>query len=125
MNINNKTQLQQDLESIQNKIDASEDAIAIAIDRLNDARKYFWGLPDERLSGVLQHLNDSDELNSLFISHSGYAVDLNSLAENHTDIVKRAAIGRSRDYTITDGVVELEALPEDQPIDDVLDSPEV
>ena len=125
MNINNKTQLQQDLESIQNKIDASEDAIAIAIDRLNDARKYFWGLPDERLSGVLQHLNDSDELNSLFISHSGYAVDLNSLAENHTDIVKRAAIGRSRDYTITDGVVELEVLPEDQPIDDVLDSPEV
>jgi len=125
MNINNKTQLQQDLESIQNKIDSSEDAIAIAIDRLNDARKYFWGLPDDRLSGVLQHLHDSDELNNLFISHSGYAVDLNSLAENHTDIVKRAAIGRSRDYTITDGVVELEALPEDQPIDDVLDSPEV
>ena len=125
MNISTKTQLQQDLESIQNKIDSSEDAIAIAIDRLNDARKYFWGLPDERLSGVLQHLNDSDELNPLFISHSGYAVDLNSLAENHTDIVKRAAIGRSRDYTITDGVVELEVLPEDQPIDDVLDSPEV
>ena len=125
MNISTKTQLQQDLESIQNKIDASEDAIAIAIDRLNDARKYFWGLPDERLSGVLQHLNDSDELNNLFISHSGYAVDLNSLAENHTDIVKRAAIGRSRDYTITDGVVELADPVVEEPSDPITGSPEV
>ena len=125
MNINNKTQLQQDLESIQNKIDSSEDAIAIAIDRLNDARKYFWSLPDERLSGVLQHLHDSDELNNLFISHSGYAVDLNSLAENHTDIVKRAAIGRSRDYTITDGVVELADPVTGEPFDPITGSPEV
>jgi len=125
MNINNQTQLQQDLESIQNKIDHSEDAIGIAIDRLNDARKFFWALPDERLSGVLQHLHDSDELNDLFVAHSGYAVDLNSLAENHTDIVKRAAIGRSRDYTITDGVVELADLVTGEPFDPITGSPEV
>ena len=125
MNINTKTQLQKDLESIQGKIDFSEEAIAIAIDRLNDARKYFWGLPDDRLSGVLQHLHDSDELNNLFISHSGYAVDLNSLAENHTDIVKRAAIGRSRDYTITDGVVELADPVVEEPSDPITGSPEV
>lgn len=125
MNINNKTQLQQDLESIQNKIDYSEDAIGIAIDRLNDARKYFWALPDERLSGVLQHLHDSDELNDLFIAHSGYAVDLNSIAEDHTEIVKRAAIGRSRDYTITDGEVELADPVVEEPSDPITGSPEV
>jgi len=125
MNINNKTQLQQDLESIQNKIDHSEDAIGIAIDRLNDARKFFWALPDERLSGVLQHLHDSDELNDLFVAHSGYAVDLNSMAEDHTEIAKRAAIGRSRDYTITDGVVELADLVTGEPFDPITGSPEV
>ena len=125
MNINNKTQLQQDLESIQNKIDSSEDAIAIAIDRLNDARKYFWSLPDDRLSGVLQHLHDNNELNDLFISHSGYAVDLNSLAETHTEITKRAAVGRSRDYTITDGVIELADPVVEEPSDPITGSPEV
>jgi hypothetical protein len=75
MNINNKSQLQQDLESIQNKIDLSEDAIAIAIDRLNEARKYFWSLPDDRLSEVLRQLDDDNKLNDLFIAHSGYAAN--------------------------------------------------
>ena len=125
MNINNKTQLQQDLESIQNKIDSSEDAIGIAIDRLNDARKHFWSLPDDRLSGVLQYLHDNNKLDDLFISHRGYAVDLNSLAENHTEFTKRAAIGGSRDYTITDGVIELADPVVEEPSDPITESPEV
>ena len=125
MNINNKSQLEQDLESIQNKIDLSEDAIAIAIDRLNEARKYFWSLPDDRLSEVLRQLDDDNKLNDLFIAHSGYAASLNSLAENHTEIVKRAMIGSDRDYTITDGVVELANPVTEEPFDSITDSPEV
>lgn len=107
MNINTKTQLQKDLESIQGKIDFSEEAIGLAIDRLNDAHQHFWDLPNDRLSGVLQHLYDNNELDSLFATHSGYAVDLNTLASNYTEITKQALVGKSRDFSITDGVVEL------------------
>jgi len=108
MNINTKTQLQKDLESIQGKIDFSEEAIGLAIDRLNEAHQHFWDLPDDRLSGVLQHLHDNDELDSLFAAHSGYAVELNAIATGHTEITKQALIGRNRDFTISGNVVVLE-----------------
>ena len=125
MNIINKTQLQKDLESIQKKIDSSEDAIGIAIDRLNDARKHFWSLPDDRLSELLQHLHDWDELEGLFTAHNEYADDLNVLADTHTEITRRAAIGRGRDFTITDGVVQLAEEVAEEPSESMEESPEV
>ena len=113
MNINNKTQLQSDLNCIQAGIDKSEEAVGIAIDLLNQAHKEFWAFPDDRLEAVLQQLHNDNSLNDLFTNHSGYAVDLNSLAENHTDIVKRAKVGANREFTISDDIVTLPPEPVD------------
>lgn len=113
MNINNKTQLQSDLNRIQAGIDKSEEVVGVAIDRLNQAHKEFWSFPDDRLEAVLQQLHDDNSLNDLFANHSGYAVDLNSLAENHTDIVKRARVGANREFTISDDIVTLTPEPVD------------
>ena len=113
MKINNQTQLQSDLNCIQAAINKTEDALAIAIDLLNQTHKEFWAFPDDRLEAVLQQLHDDNSLNDLFVNHSGYAVDLNSLAENHTDIVKRARVGANRDFTISDDIVSLTPEPVD------------
>ena len=113
MKINNQTQLQSDLNCIQAAINKTEDALAIAIDLLNQTHKEFWAFPDDRLEAVLQQLHDDNSLNDLFVNHSGYAVDLNSLAENHTDIVKRAKVGANREFTISDDIVSLTPEPVD------------
>ena len=111
MKINNQTQLQLDLNCIQAAINKTEDSLAIAIDLLNEAHKEFWAFPDDRLEAVLQQLHDDNSLNDLFVNHSGYAVDLNSLAENHTDIVKRAKVGANREFTISNDIVTLTPEP--------------
>ena len=113
MKINNQTQLQSDLNCIQAAINKTEDALAIAIDLLNQTHKEFWAFPDDRLEAVLQQLHDDNSLTDLFVNHSGYAVDLNSLAENHTDIVKRAKVGANREFTISDDIVSLTPEPVD------------
>ena len=113
MKINNQTQLQSDLNCIQAAINKTEDALAIAIDLLNQTHEEFWAFPDDRLEAVLQQLHDDDSLTDLFVNHSGYAVDLNSLAENHTDIVKRAKVGANREFTISDDIVTLTPEPVD------------
>jgi len=113
MNINNKTQLQSDLNSIQAGIDKSEEAVGIAIDRLNQAHKEFWAFPDDRLEAVLQQLHNDNSLNDLFANHNDYAADLNSLAEKHTNIVKRARAVANREFTISNDVVKLTPEPVD------------
>jgi len=113
MNINNKTQLQSDLNCIQAGIDKSEEAVEIAIDRLNQAHKEFWAFPDDRLEAVLQQLHNDNSLNDLFANHNDYAADLNSLAEKHTNIVKRARAVANREFTISNDVVKLTPEPVD------------
>lgn len=113
MNINNKTQLQSDLNRIQAGIDKSEEAVEIAIDRLNQAHKEFWAFPDDRLEAVLQQLHNDNSLNDLFANHNDYAADLNSLAEKHTNIVKRARAVANREFTISNDVVKLTPEPVD------------
>lgn len=113
MKINNQTQLQTDLNSIQVGINKSEEAVEIAIDRLNQAHKEFWAFPDDRLEAVLQQLHNDNSLNDLFTNHNDYAADLNSLAEKHTDIVKRARAVANREFTISNDVVKLTPEPVD------------
>ena len=125
MKINNQTQLQSDLNCIQAAINKTEDALAIAIDLLNQTHEEFWAFPDDRLEAVLQQLHDDDSLTDLFVNHSGYAVDLNSLAENHTDIVKRAKVGANREFTISDDIVTLTPEPVDPLPPEPTDSPDV
>tara|TARA_R100000654_G_scaffold75177_1_gene111789 strand:+ start:1876 stop:2268 length:393 start_codon:yes stop_codon:yes gene_type:complete len=130
MKINNQTQLQSDLNRIQTAINKTEDAVAIAIDLLNQAHKEFWAFPDDRLEAILQQLHNDNSLNDLFTNHSDYAVDLNSLAENHTNIVKRAIVGANREFTISDDIVTLtpesvDPLPEEPTDSPDIDSPDV
>jgi len=114
MDIVTKTQLQQDLEKIQLDAVQSKEAIENAISKLNDAHRNFWNLPDDRLESVLQHMVDENLLDSVFMTHLNSATDLNKLATD-LDLAKRAIIGPSREFTVTDGVVALTPLPETVP----------
>jgi len=125
MNINNKTQLQSDLNCIQAGIDKSEEAVEIAIDRLNQAHKEFWAFPDDRLEAVLQQLHNDNSLNDLFANHNDYAADLNSLAEKHTNIVKRARAVANREFTISNDVVKLTPEPVDPLPPEPTSSPDI
>lgn len=114
MDIVTKTQLQQDLEQIQLDAVQSEQAIENAISRLNDTHRNFWNLPDDRLESVLQHMVDADMLDSVFMTHLNSATDLNKLATD-LELSKRAIIGPSREFTVTDGIVTLTPIPETTP----------
>jgi len=125
MKINNQTQLQTDLNSIQVGINKSEEAVEIAIDRLNQAHKEFWAFPDDRLEAVLQQLHNDNSLNDLFANHNDYAADLNSLAEKHTDIVKRARAVANREFTISNDIVKLTPEPVDPLPSEPTGSPDI
>jgi hypothetical protein len=108
MNLREKTQLDLDIEQIEQSADTFLRSITSAITTLNDAHKGVWSLPDNRLQAVLQYLSNVKKLQPLLENHHFAATYLNSILQR-SDIQTPTAITTvSKPYILNeDGSVVL------------------
>lgn len=79
MNLKEKTQLDIDIENIEQYADTFLRSITSAIFSLNEAYTQVWSLPDDRLQKVLQYLYDNNKLQLLLENHNFAANSLNEI----------------------------------------------
>lgn len=113
MNLKEKTQLDIDIENIEQYADTFLRSIRSAVFSLNEAYTQVWSLPDDRLQKVLQYLHDNNKLQTLLEDHYYAAISLN-------DIMKRGNIEDSiaysikgREFTIINNIVYISSKQED------------
>lgn len=78
--ITTKTQLQQDINAIENAASTAMLAVDAAIHALNISYNALWTLPTDRLVGLLQHLYNENLLLEVFEKHHNAANKLNEIA---------------------------------------------
>ena len=115
MTIIPKTQLEKDIQAIEEASASFSSSINSAIYILNIAYETLWSLPDDRLVAVLQRLYDVGKLMELFIDHNFSAVNLNAISDKAQANGQKAITAAGREFTIVDGVVALVPLPTPEP----------
>jgi hypothetical protein len=116
MNITDKTQLQINLDNLEKRVSKATQALQNAANTLNVAYDAVWGLPEDQLLECLQELVDTNKFEQIFGIHENAAISINALLDAVEAAGVRAKVGAARAYTITDGVVTLEPLPEPEPV---------
>lgn len=119
MTIIPKTQLEKDIQAIEDASATFSNAVNAAIFALNLAYDALWKLPDDRLVAVLQRLYDAGKPIELFTDHNFSAVNLNEIQDKAQASGPRAIAVAGREFTIVDGVVSLVPLPQPEPIIDM------
>lgn len=112
MNITDKTQLQINLDNLEKRVSKATQALQNAANTLNVAYDAVWGLPEDQLLECLQELVNTNKFEEIFGVHEAAATSINSILDTVGATGVRAKVGAARAYTITDGVVTLEPLPE-------------
>lgn len=115
MNIIPKTQIEIDIQAIEDASATFSNAVNAAIFTLNLAYDALWKLPDDRLVAVLQRLYDAGKLMELFTDHNFSAVNLNEIQDKAQASGQRAIAVAGREFTIVDGVISLVPLPTPEP----------
>ena len=112
MNITDKTQLQINLDNLEKRVSKATLALQNAANTLNVAYDAVWDLPEDQLLECLQELVNTNKFEQIFGIHENAATSINSLLDAVQAPGVRAKVGAARVYTIADGVVALEPLPE-------------
>ena len=115
MNITDKTQLQINLDNLEKRVSKATQALQNAANTLNVAYDAVWSLPEDQLLECLQELVNTNKFEQIFGVHETAATSINSILDTVGAAGVRAKVGAARAYTITDGVVALESLPEPEP----------
>jgi hypothetical protein len=117
MNITDKTTLQRNLDSLERRVTKATQALQNTANNLNAAYDSVWSLPEDQLLECLQALVTNGKFEQIFTVHANAAASVNTLLDAVGASGTRAKVGAARPYTITDGVVTLDPLPEPEPID--------
>lgn len=112
--ITNKSQLQQDIDTIDNAAYSAFSAFSASAFTLNNSYDALWNLPKERLLAVLQRMYDDGTLTSTFERHN-YA----AAAVNQTLGYNAAKVAAPLEIIITDGVLSFPEVAEDIITDEV------
>lgn len=104
--ITTKTQLQQDINAIENTATSVALAVNAAIHALNISHSTLWTLPADRLTAILQHLYNENLLLEVFEKHHNAANKLNEIAVS-ADSGARAIDTPGQNIKIENGVVTI------------------
>lgn len=102
MKLKQKTQLDIDIENIEQYADTFLRSVASAIFSLNEAYTQVWNLPLERLQQVLQYLYDNNKLEPLLQNHNFAANSLNEILIRGEKVGATAFNTIGRDFTISE-----------------------
>ena len=112
MDITNKTQLDKDLQLLEDAQTTFGNAINAAIFTLNLCYDALWKLPEDRLLAVLQRLYDDGTLQPLFLNHYSTATGLNAAQDILGGGRSKAIAIAGRELTVSeDGVVSFAVIP--------------
>lgn len=112
-----KSQLQKNLERLDEYTHRLEKLIPHLAVALNDGHKFLWDLPDDQLTEVLEYLIESERIVEVFTKHELTASHLNAMLDSD-----QAIIGRGREFEIAeDGKVTLEPVV----VEEVISQPEL
>jgi len=100
MKLQQKSILQQNIETIEETIQTTLRAVSSAVHALNLAYKALWELPDDQLTELLQHLLTTGKLEEVFTSHYISAINLNQILDNGEYGGVRAVAVAGREFTI-------------------------
>ena len=115
MNLQQKTPLQKNIEKIEEANRTTLLAVSSAISALNNSYRLFWGLPENELLELLQHLYENEKLQEVFINHFTAASALNTIRNAGGFGGPTAIAAAAREIEVNDGVVsfvEVEASTE-------------
>lgn len=120
MNIVDKTILQRNLDKLERRVTKATQALQNTANNLNAAYDSVWGLSENQLLECLQALVTSGKFEQIFTVHENAAHSINALLDAVGASGVRAKVGAARSYTITDGVVTLDPLPEPETFEEEL-----
>jgi hypothetical protein len=107
-----KTQAQQDIDTVNAALRPVIANIVSGIEHLNNSRSVFWSFSNDRLNAMFAEIG-TEKLNDIFENHKASAELLNELALR-CGIESRAEIGGMRKLQIVDGLVQVEPEPDPQ-----------
>jgi len=108
--ITNKSQLQQDIDTIDKAAESAVLAFSASAFTLNHSYDTLWNLPEERLLAVLQRMYDDNTLTSTFERHN-YA----AAAVNQALGYDAARVAAPLEIVITDGVLSFPEVVAQEP----------
>lgn len=111
MNIIPKSQLQTDIDSINNAAQIVTLLLLSCVNALNKSYNTLWSLPDDRLTEVLQSLYDNGELNNVFSNHQLIASAINQVLNNVQTDGTKAKDTAPRQFDIVNGKIVLHPVP--------------
>ena len=107
MNLKDKTQLDIDIEAIEQGADTFLRSIKSAIFSLNNAYDQVWSLPNDRLQSVLQYLYNNNKLQILLENHYFAATSLNEIMDRGGSTGTNAISIKGREFTIDNNIVTI------------------
>jgi hypothetical protein len=109
--IANKTQLQKDIDSIDQASDVATLAASAFAKSLNNLFDALWSLPEDRLINLLQYMYDQGIFETMFGKHNYAATSINNILTNSNSSSERAKDSALREIIIADGIVSLGSIP--------------
>jgi hypothetical protein len=103
--ITNKTQLQKDIDTIDQLSDTAILAASAFAQSLNNLFNTIWILPEDRLLSLLQRMYDDGTLLIMFGNHNYAATSINTILNNGNHKGVRAYDTAPREIQIIDGAV--------------------
>jgi hypothetical protein len=103
--ITNKTQLQKDIDSIDQLSDTAVLAASAFAQSLNNLFNALWSLPEDRLLSLLQRMYDDGTLLIMFGNHNYAATSINTILNNGDHKGVRAYDTVPKEIQIIDGAV--------------------
>lgn len=103
--ITNKTQLQKDIDTIDQLSYTAILAASAFAQSLNNLFNALWSLPEDRLLSLLQRMYDDGTLLTMFGNHNYAAISINTILNNGNHQGIRAYDTAPKEIQIIDGIV--------------------
>jgi hypothetical protein len=103
--ITNKTQLQKDIDTIDQLSDTAILAASAFAQSLNNLFNTIWSLPEDRLLSLLQRMYDDGTLLTMFGNHNYAATSINTILNNGNHQGIRAYDTAPREIQIIDSII--------------------
>jgi hypothetical protein len=121
--ITNKTQLQKDIDNIDQMSQTAILAASAFAHSLNNAYTALWSLPEDRLLPILQKMYDDNTFLKIFGDHNYAANAINTILNNGNHQGIRAYDTAPKEIEITDGILSFKVILSPEIIDENINNP--
>jgi hypothetical protein len=120
--ITNKTQLEKDINNIDQMSQTAILAASAFAHSLNNAYIALWSLPEDRLLPILQKMYDDNTFLKIFGDHNYAASAINTILNNGNHQGVRAYDAAPKEIEITDGILSFKVIPVPEIVDENVDN---